>query len=213
MSTSAAAVEIRDVEPGLWIWRLNHPHWRPGLDWQPLVTCTCVQAGKETVLLDPLAPRDDAHEFWERLEKQPPTVIAILKPDHVRDADRFLERFRARGFGPRLYFRDDLPKSDLEPIDPGSRLPGGLEALYDGRGRLETPVWCPDHRTIVFADALTEREGALRIWNTPWHEERVLPALRKLLELPFDRVIISHGEPVHSRSEYGYALERTPFGG
>ena len=36
-------------------------------------------------------------------------------------------------------------------------------------------------------------------------------ALRALLELPFERVIISHGEPVHSRAEYEHALDRPPW--
>ena len=205
-------LEICDIEPGLWIWRLPHPQWTPGLDWQQMVTCTCVEAGDQTILLDPLAPPDAAKGFWQRLEQRPPTAVVVLKPDHVRDADCFIDRFGASGFGPRLYFPDDLPKNELEPIDPGYRLPGGLEALYEGRGRLETPVWCPAQRTIVFADALTERNGELKIWSTPWHQERVVPALRKLLELPFERVIISHGEPLHSREEYERALERMPFG-
>ena len=30
-------VEIRDVAPGLWIWRLEHPHWKPGQGWDPIV--------------------------------------------------------------------------------------------------------------------------------------------------------------------------------
>lgn len=29
------SVEIRDVAPGLWIWRLEHPHWKPGQGWDP----------------------------------------------------------------------------------------------------------------------------------------------------------------------------------
>jgi hypothetical protein len=33
-------------------------------------------------------------------------------------------------------------------------------------------------RALVFADALTAPRGELRVWTTPWHEERVLPALR-----------------------------------
>jgi len=72
-------------------------------------------------------------------------------------------------------------------------------------------VWLPEHRTIVFADALTERAGKLRVWATPWHEERALPALRALLELPFERVIVSHGEPVHDRAAYERALELPPW--
>lgn len=50
------------------------------------------------------------------------------------------------------------------------------------------------------------------MWSTPWHEERVLPALRALLELPFERVI-SHGEPVHDRDAYERALARPPWTG
>jgi hypothetical protein len=39
----------------------------------------------------------------------------------------------------------------------------------------------------------------------------VLPALRALLELPFEHVIVSHGEPVHDRAAYERALEMPPF--
>jgi glyoxylase-like metal-dependent hydrolase (beta-lactamase superfamily II) len=93
----------------------------------------------------------------------------------------------------------------------GLRLPGGLVALYDGRGRNETPIWAPEQRAIVFADALTERGGELLVWGTDWHEERVLPALRDLLELPFELVIVAHGEPVHDRAAFERALELRPF--
>jgi glyoxylase-like metal-dependent hydrolase (beta-lactamase superfamily II) len=58
----------------------------------------------------------------------------------------------------------------------------------------------------VFADALTAPRGELRVWTSPAHEERALPALRRLLELPFELVIVSHGEPVHSRAAYERAL-------
>src|SRR5205809_1138050 len=110
------------------------------------------------------------------------------------------------------FWRDDVPDTDLEPIEPGSELPGRLVALYDGRGRNETPLWLPEQRALAFADALTAPAGELRVWWTPWHEERALPALRALLELPFERVIVSHGEPVHDRSAYERALERPPWG-
>jgi len=79
-------------------------------------------------------------------------------------------------------------------------------ALYDGRGRNETPLWLPEQRALVFADALTSQGGALRIWDTP-HEERARAALRELLDLPFEQVIVSHGEPVHDRAAYERALE------
>jgi glyoxylase-like metal-dependent hydrolase (beta-lactamase superfamily II) len=208
-----AQVELLDVTSGLWIWRLQHPAWRPGRDWGPLVASTCVQSAGETALLDPLAPPDDAADVWERLDERPPTMVVVLKPDHVRDVDLFVRRYGARAFGPWLFWRGDAPETELEPIEPGSELPGGLVALYDGRGRNETPLWLPEQRALVFADALTAPEGELRVWNTPALEERALPALRALLELPFEHVIVSHGDPLHDRAALERALELPPWGG
>jgi glyoxylase-like metal-dependent hydrolase (beta-lactamase superfamily II) len=203
--------EIRDVAPGLWLWRLRHPAWEEGLDWEPWVTSTCVESGGEIALLDPLAPPEEDDEVWSRLDARPPTMVAVLKPDHVRDVDLFVRRYGARAFGPRLFWRDDVPETELEGIDPGDELPGGLVALYDGRNRNETPLWLPEQRALVFADALTFADGELRVWATPWHEERVLPALRALLALPFEHVIVSHGEPLHDRAAFERALELTPW--
>jgi hypothetical protein len=203
--------DARDVAPGLWLWRGPHPAWQPGLEWEPLVSSTCVASGGEVALLDPLAPPENATEIWERLDARPPTLVVVLKPDHVRDVDLFVRRYGARAFGPFLFWRDDVPETELEPIDPGDELPGGLLALYDGRGRNETPLWLPEQRALAFADALTAPGGELRIWSTPWHEARALPALRALLELPFEHVIVSHGEPVHDRAAYERALELPPW--
>ena len=208
-----AKVEMRDIAPGLWIWRLEHPRWRPGQGWEPVVACTCAVSEGETFVLDPLAPPEDAVEVWKRLDARPPTVVVVLKPDHVRHVDQFVRRYQARAFGPRLFDPVDIPETKLAPLEPGSKLPGGLVALYDGRDRNETPLWLPEQRAIVFADALTAPGGELRVWATPWHQKRVLPALRELLELPFEHVIVSHGEPVHSRAEFERALERTPWSG
>jgi glyoxylase-like metal-dependent hydrolase (beta-lactamase superfamily II) len=205
-------MQLRDVAPGLWIWRLEHPDWKPENDWQPQVTSTCVESRGEVAVLDPLAPPDDAEEIWAQLDAHPPTLVVVLKPDHVRDVDLFVRRYGARAYGPALFWRNDIPEAELEPIEPGTELPGGLLALYDGRGRNETPLWLPKQRALVFADALTAPDGELRVWSTPWHEERALPALRKLLELPFEHVIVSHGEPVHDRAAYERALELPPWG-
>jgi glyoxylase-like metal-dependent hydrolase (beta-lactamase superfamily II) len=206
------AWEVRDVTQGLWVWRVEHPDWRPGLDWEQLVNSTCVESGGEVALLDPLAPPEDAAEIWERLDPKPPTLVVILKPDHIRDVDLFVRRYDARAFGPWLFFQSDIPETQLEPIEPGSELPGGLVALYDGRGRNETPLWLPEQRALVFADGLTAPEGELRVWATP-HEERAAAALRALLELPFEHVIVAHGEPVHDRAAYERALELPRWSG
>ena len=203
----ALTYDLRDVARGLWVWRVEHPDWKPELDWPRDVNSTYVASGGEVAVLDPLAPPDDAREIWARLDARPPTLAVVLKPDHVRDVDLFVRRYEVRAFGPSLFWRTNIPETELEGIEPGSELPGGLVALYDGRGRNETPLWLPEQRALVFADALTAPEGELLVWATPWHEERVLPALRALLDLPFEHVIVSHGEPVHDRAAYERALE------
>jgi hypothetical protein len=205
-------VEVLDVTAGLWVWRFPHPDWHPEADFEPLVTSTCVESGGEVAVLDPLAPPDDATDVWERLDARPPTIAIVLKPDHVRDVDLFVRRYGVRAFGPWLFFRSNIPETELEEIEPGSELPGGLVALYDGRGRMETPLWLPEQRALVFADALTAPEGELRVWATP-HEERALAAFRTLLDLPFEHVIVSHGEPVHDRAAYERALELPMWSG
>lgn len=98
------ALRVTDVAPGLWIWRVEHPDWEPGLAWEPPVTSTCVESGGEVAVLDPLAPRDagDAGELWARLDRHPLSLVAVLKPDHVRDVDLVVRRYRPRAFGPRL---------------------------------------------------------------------------------------------------------------
>ena len=209
------AVELRDVTPGVWIWRLAHRDWTPEAEWSPRVACTCVESGGEVVLLDPIAPPEDDTAFWARIDARRPTVVAILKPDHVRDVDVFVERYGARAHGPRLFFRHDIPRAELEPIFAGYglALPGGLVPQYDGRSREETPMWVPERRTLVFADGMTAPDGELRVWATPWHEQAVLPALRALLDLPFEHVIVSHGEPVHDRAAYERGLTLPPWSG
>jgi hypothetical protein len=204
------AAEIRELDPGLWLWRLDHPDWAPGQGWEAPVTSVCVESGGEVALLDPLAP-PDGDPVWARLDARPPTLVAILKPDHIRDVDLIVRRYGARAYGPRVFFRGEVPEAELEPIERGDTLPAGLHALDDGRGRDETPLWIPEHRTLVFADALTAPDGELRVWNATWYEKRTLPVLRELLDLPFERVIVSHGEPVHDRAAFERALALAPW--
>jgi len=204
-------VDARDVAPGLWLWRQPHPSWEEGFEWEPEVSSFFVESGGERVVIDPLAPPPRELELWERLDAAPPTVAVILKPDHVRDVDLFARWYGVRGYGPFLFWGGDAPKTELEGVQPGDELPGGLVALHDGRGRAETPVFVPEQRALVFADGMTAPGGVLRIWGTPWHEERVLPAFRAMLDLPFEHVLVSHGEPVHTRADFETALDRTPW--
>jgi hypothetical protein len=204
-------VEVRDVTAGLWLWRQPHPAWREGFDWEPQVTSFAVQSRGVPVVIDPLAPHPAARDAWARLNAFAPRAVVVLKPDHVRDVDLFVRWYGARAYGPWLFWRDDVPRTELEPIRPGDELPGGLQAHDDGRDAMETPLYLPEQRALVFADGMTAPGGVLRAWATPWHEERTLPALRALLALPFEHVLVSHGEPVHRRADFEAALDREPW--
>src|SRR5260370_41922639 len=103
-------VEVIDLAPGLWIWRLEHPAWNPDVDWQQVVTCVCVDAGSERWLLDPLLPPDDATQVWDRLAQRPPTAVAVLRPGHMprtrggrgaRGLGAGVRRYGCRALGPR----------------------------------------------------------------------------------------------------------------
>ncbi len=211
MQPMSAHVDVRDVADGLWLWRQRHWEWTEGADWQPEVSSVVVESAGETVLLDPLAPPPTAREVYDRLEARLPTAIVILKPDHVRDLDVFAHWYGIPAFGPWLFWRDDMPRTEMTPLRPDDVLPGGLVALDDGRSAMERPLYLPEQRTIVFADGMTAPDGVLRVWWTPLLQRRTLPALRAMLELPFERVLVPHGEPVHTRADFEAALEREPW--
>ena len=153
----------------------------------------------------------DATEIWARLDASPPTVVVILKPDHVRDVDVFVRALRRARIRP-------LPRVARQHSGDGAR---GDRAWRRAARRPRRPLrraW-PQRDAGLAARAARPRlrrcaDGTgreLLVWGTPWHEERTLPALRALLELPFEHVIVSHGEPVHDRAAYERALELPPW--
>jgi glyoxylase-like metal-dependent hydrolase (beta-lactamase superfamily II) len=84
---------------------------------------------------------------------------------------------------------------------PEDRLPGGIEAFRTAR-RTEIVLWIPRHRAVVPGDVLLgDGEGGLRMCPESWlpsgtgHRE-LAASLRPLLDLPVERVLVSHGEPV-----------------
>jgi glyoxylase-like metal-dependent hydrolase (beta-lactamase superfamily II) len=208
------AIEVRDVAPGLWLWRQPHHAWGEGMDWENGVSSFAVQSRGERWLIDPLAPPPRERAVWERIDAAPPTAVVVLKPDHVRDVDLFVRWYGCRAFGPWLHWPGEGPRRELEPVRWGDELPGGLLALDDGRGMMEKPLYLPEQRAIVVADALSGMgsDGVLRVWITPFMHERTLPAMRSWLELPFETVLVSHGHPVHDRAAFERALEVEPWG-
>lgn len=243
IESSDPQLEVHDLQPGLWIWRIRHPGWTEDADWQPVVTSICADLGDQRLILDPLTPPPDARTVWDRLDSRPPTAVLVLIRDHVRpcwplrampgtpitsDArspkvwrkgaseadwavDILVRRYGCAAYGPATFEPGEQPETPMRALVPGMELPGGAVVLDDPRGFNETPLWLPEQRVVVFADALTERKGVLRTWTMHDLDGRSVRALRSLLDLPFERVIISHGEPVHTRAVYERALDLPPW--
>ena len=135
-------------------------------------------------------------------------------PEHVLLTVYWHGRAAAAAGAPRVgadAFRRPAP----QPRDSGDRrfregddLPGGIRALQTPRAA-EVVYWLPDHNALVVGDVLlgagakpnatTER---LRLCPERWlgvatHDD-LREALRPLLELPVESVLVSHGEPVLS---------------
>ena len=101
-------------------------------------------------------------------------------------------------------------------------LPTGVSAHAIGRPRRqETPLYLPSQRALAFGDAVAEVDSKLRVWSTGkvddrrarWYRERFNPTLEPLLELEFDCVLVTHGQPVmaNGRAELRAALAAPPW--
>ena len=114
-----------------------------------------------------------------------------------------LERYKARIWAPTTSRAAVARRagSVTDAFRPGDSLPGGLEAFRTAR-RAEVVFWLPEHRALVPGDVLLgDDAGGVRMCPESWlpggigHAE-LAESLRPLLELPVERVLVSHGEPV-----------------
>ena len=122
---------------------------------------------------------------------------------HTRSAEEVVRRYGGRLHAasrarPAIQRRTSAVTDVFRPGDP---LPGGIEALPSGRAT-EVVYWIPAHRAIVPGDViLGDGNGGLRLCPQSWlpagiDHRRLREALKPLLDLPVERVLVSHGEPV-----------------
>jgi hypothetical protein len=183
-----------ELASGLWRWSAPHPDWKPNAvagssaDWPQEVGCALVETDRTAVFIDAMAPGDGA-AFWSWADRRCAgrRVLALTTiAFHRRSRDELVERYGAATSRARR------------------NLPPGVSAIpISGAG--ETIFWLPEHRTLVVGDRIIGGEhGGLRICPDSWLE--YLPSgiaaadlrelLRPLLELPVERVLVSHGAPV-----------------
>jgi hypothetical protein len=193
----------------LWRWTARHPEWHPG-EFGSEVACFALRTGGDTILVDPLLPPDPEpvltlveDNLGDRLS------ILITIPYHVRSSEEIWRRFRKKAdtgiWGHPACAKRLEGTSAFNELHPGDELPAGITAHRIGKPRRhETPLHVPSHKALVFGDAVAETDGKLVVWATSkvdekverFHRERFNPTLEPLLELDFDRVLVTHGEPI-----------------
>jgi glyoxylase-like metal-dependent hydrolase (beta-lactamase superfamily II) len=195
-------VEVTKVRPGLWRWTGYHEEWREN------VGCVYCETDDGVVVIDPLVPEDDAERFWTALDQDVeraggPVHVLVTVFWHTRSTASLVERYGARVWAPSrgrgaIERRAGVVTDTFRRDDP---LPGGIVACPTVRAA-EVVFWIPQHRTLVPGDVLLGNEnGGLRLCPPSWLPEKATPeklvdSLRPLLDLPVERVLVSHGEPV-----------------
>jgi len=175
-------VNVSQLAPGLWRWTAPHPDWKEGDGWDQEVGCVYYEAPGATVLIDPLVP-PERERFFEALDRdverrgQPVSILLTCKW-HERSTGELTERYGA-----------------------GDAPPAGVEAFLVLPEIEETLWWLPEQRTLVAGDVLLGAPDGLSVCPDSWLEADASPAaihaaLRALLDLPVERVLVSHGEPV-----------------
>jgi len=193
---------------GLWRWTTYY-------EWHDTVGCVYYEAPDAIVLIDPLVPAEssEAARFFKALDRD---VARVARPVHVyvtvfwhvRSAGEIVRRYDGTLHVPSRARAANEKRAGVAAsvFRPGDALPGGIEALATGRAT-EVAYWIPEHRALVPGDVLLGADGGgLRLCPTSWlpasvTHDKLRAALQPLQELPVERVLVSHGEPVSAAAE------------
>jgi hypothetical protein len=231
-------MDVETIRPGLWRWTAPHPDWTekdggPG-GWERDVASFYYEAPGHVVLLDPQAPPDgapsgtpEAERFWRALDGdvqrlQLPVAVLLTYAEHERSATAIYERYRTRPgasvWVPRAS-RNQMEGTATNTFVPGDPLPGGVQAFgTNGPETEEVFYYLSQHAALMSGDHLVgEGDGRLRLgWvnEGAWKQERLLPTLRTLLELPLEMVLVTHGRSTLSggREALARAIEEPAWG-
>ncbi len=208
---------MREVERGVWHWEAPHPDWAgpeneacrqrlattantPNEAARGLVSSYAIDDGDRLLLFDPLAvPRE-----IEKLGAGREPVVVLTSPWHERDTRRLVERLDAPVFTPPP--DEGTPDvawllggpSDAHLYSGGDRLPVGVEA-FPGRLPNDVVLWIENSRAVIAGDTLVDFGQGLEI-PVEWlpadvTREQVANGLEKLLDLPVEVVLATHGGP------------------
>jgi hypothetical protein len=195
-------VDVVEIAPGLWRWTGYHEEWKED------VGCVYCETADGVVLIDPLVSPEDRERFWyaldrdvERVGGQVHVLVTIFW--HTRSAAAMIERHDAQLWAPSTARAAVARRAGevTHAFRPDDRLPGGIGAFRSAR-RSEVVYWIPQHSALVPGDVLIgDGSGGVRMCPESWLPDgtghlELAASLRPLLELPVERILLSHGDPV-----------------
>jgi glyoxylase-like metal-dependent hydrolase (beta-lactamase superfamily II) len=184
---------MREVQPGIWHWQAPHPDWKPGEDWQEVVSSYAIDDGERLLLLDPLAVPGEI----EQLAASRETAIVLTTPWHARDAEALAARLAVPLYAPPPDEGDASPLQ-ARVFRAGDRLPVGADA-FPGMEPNDLVLWVESRKALVVGDTLIDRGSGLE-FPTDWADkgvppEEILAGLQPLRALPVELVLPTHGVP------------------
>lgn len=220
-----APAQVDRIGPGLWSWARRHPEWHPGTFGAEVVSFMA-EGERETLLIDPLLEAEDP--AWDLIAAAAPGPLRILVtiPYHVRSAEPIRNRFAAQRevtiHGHPAAAKRLTSTASFEPFTAGDELPAGIRAHPIGSPRrFETPLLVPGHDALIFGDAIAGTGAGPRIWSerpidrrvARFYSERFVPTLLPLLDLSFERLLLTHGPSVLREGRMGLreAIEAPPW--
>jgi glyoxylase-like metal-dependent hydrolase (beta-lactamase superfamily II) len=188
-------VTTHELAPGLWYWLAPHPEWTPEENWPEEVPCVVYETRGALVLIDPLLPRGEEDEVLRRLDAAgKPVQVLLTAPWHARGTRDVVDRYGASVWAP------PAARWKGPSLQTTSELPEGVEALQPDGDDYEALFFVPEHRTLVTGDVFSGTGGRFHVFVADEVADTgaFLDSLDRLGELPIERVLIAHGEPVLS---------------
>jgi glyoxylase-like metal-dependent hydrolase (beta-lactamase superfamily II) len=187
-------VELHEIAPGLWYWTAPHPDWGDATDWPEDVGCVCCKTAGAAVLIDPLLPKGEEAEFWAFVDGlRQPVAVLLTAAWHQRDAQLVAERYGT------TVWAHDLAAPRVSFPTRSDTLPEGVEPFVpDGDEEGQVAFYLRAHQALVVAEFLMGTGEGLRVCPSPsiGDLDAFYNSLRRLLDLPLERVLVAHGEPV-----------------
>jgi len=182
--------KLEPIAPGLRRWAAWHP------DWRQEVGSVALDTPDGLVLIDPIDPPPEVRS---------PQHVLLTVFWHARSGGELgAEHVWAHARGVRKLKNRGVVVTDPFEADP--ELPGGIKAFLTAREG-EVVYWLPQQKALVIGDVLLgagakphATSEPLRLAPESWLEgatvKQLVRSLLPLLDLPVERILVSHGDPV-----------------